>query len=125
MKDRQGECLGKISHPYRVWKAYKHKFSENTELVIGRSLNHFPTNLYADQLKYCLDLVATNIPLTHTLVLFKPLGKSDHQSILGSIYTSPIGDAASRRQVWCWSKANQQALKAAVASANWTDVPGA
>ena len=39
MKDRQGECLGKISHPYRVWKVYKHRFSENTELAIGRTLN--------------------------------------------------------------------------------------
>ena len=38
MKDRQGECLGKISHPYRVWKVYKHRFSENTELAIGRTL---------------------------------------------------------------------------------------
>ena len=32
------ECLGKISHPYRVWKVYKHRFSENTELAIGRTL---------------------------------------------------------------------------------------
>ena len=38
MKDRQGECLGKISNPYRVWKVYKHRFSENTELAIGRTL---------------------------------------------------------------------------------------
>ena len=38
MKDRQGECLGKISHPYRVWKVYKHRFSENTELATGRTL---------------------------------------------------------------------------------------
>ena len=37
MKDRQGECLGKISHPYRVWKVYKHRFSENTEFAIGRT----------------------------------------------------------------------------------------
>ena len=39
LKDRQGESLGKISHPYRVWKVYKHRFSENTELAIGRTLN--------------------------------------------------------------------------------------
>ena len=39
MKDRQGECLGKISHPYRVSKVYKHRFSQNTELAIGRTLN--------------------------------------------------------------------------------------
>ena len=37
MKDRQGECLGKISHPHRVWKVSKHRFSENTELAIGRT----------------------------------------------------------------------------------------
>ena len=48
-------------------------------------LNHFPTNLYADQLKSCLDLVSTNIPLTHTRSL-QPLGNSDHLSIVGSIY---------------------------------------
>ena len=41
MKNRQGECLGKISHPYRVWKVYKHRFSENTELAIGRTLKKF------------------------------------------------------------------------------------
>ena len=51
-------------------------------------LNHFQTNLYADQLKSCLDLVSTNIPLTHTRSL-QPLGNSDHLSIVGSIYTSP------------------------------------
>ena len=39
MKDRQGECLGKISQPYRVWQVSKHRFSENTELAIGRTLN--------------------------------------------------------------------------------------
>ena len=39
MRDRQGECLGKISHPYRVWKVYKQKFSENTKLALGRTLN--------------------------------------------------------------------------------------
>ena len=38
MKDRQGEWLGEISHPYRVWKVYKHRFSDNTELAIGRTL---------------------------------------------------------------------------------------
>ena len=37
MKNRQGECLGKISHLYRVWKVYKHRFSEDTELAIGRT----------------------------------------------------------------------------------------
>ena len=40
MKDRHGECLGKISNPYRVWKVYKHRFSENTELARGRTLTH-------------------------------------------------------------------------------------
>ena len=38
MKDHQGECLGKISHPYRVWKVYTQSFSENTELATGRTL---------------------------------------------------------------------------------------
>ena len=37
MKDRRGECMGKISHPYRVWKVSKQRFSENTELAIGRT----------------------------------------------------------------------------------------
>ena len=46
MKDRQGECLGKISHPYRVWKVYKHRFSENTELAIGRTLITRPREIY-------------------------------------------------------------------------------
>ena len=32
-------------------------------------LNHFPTNLYADQLKSCLDLVSTNIPVTGTVII--------------------------------------------------------
>ena len=47
MKDRQRECLGKISHPYRVWKVYKHRFSENTELAIGRTLTRKRTSLVA------------------------------------------------------------------------------
>ena len=87
--------------------------------------NHFPTNLYADQLKSCLNLVSTNMPPTHTRSL-QPLGNSDHLSL--SIYrrvtyaSSKYDVAESRRQVWCWSKANQQELKAAVASVNWTDV---
>ena len=30
MKDRQGECVGKVLHPYRVWKAHKQWLLENT-----------------------------------------------------------------------------------------------
>ena len=30
MKDHQGECLGKISHPYRLRKVYKQRCSEKT-----------------------------------------------------------------------------------------------
>ena len=30
MKDHRRECFGKISHPYRVWKVYKQRCSENT-----------------------------------------------------------------------------------------------
>ena len=37
MKDPQGESFGKISHTYRVWKVYKHRFSENTELAERRT----------------------------------------------------------------------------------------
>ena len=33
MKDHRGEYFGKISHPYRVWKVYNQRFSENTELA--------------------------------------------------------------------------------------------
>ena len=45
MKDRQGECFGKISNPYRVWKVYKHMFSENSKLPTGRTLRQDPLDL--------------------------------------------------------------------------------
>ena len=42
MKDHQGECFGKISHPYRVWKVYKQRFSENT-LIFSHMENLNPS----------------------------------------------------------------------------------
>ena len=42
-----------------------------------QQLNHFPTNIYADQLKSCLDLISTDIPSVRSRST-EPLGKSDH-----------------------------------------------
>ena len=36
MKDRQGECLGKILRLYRVWKLYKQRLLEKGEQVFFR-----------------------------------------------------------------------------------------
>ena len=47
MKDRQGECLGKILHLDRVWKVYKQRFLEHTKLAIGRTLKS--TSAFARQ----------------------------------------------------------------------------
>ena len=84
-------------------------------------LNHFPTNIYADQLESCQDLVSTDIPSAYTWST-NPLGNSDHVVIAGSVETSPQPFVETRREVWCWSKVNQQELRNAVTSANWTDV---
>ena len=84
-------------------------------------LNHFATNIYADQLKSCLDLISTDIPSVHTRST-EPLGKSDHVAIVGYIQTSHGSDAPDSRQIWCWSKANANDLRDEVNSRNWTDV---
>ena len=45
-KIAKGNLSGKISHPYRVWKVYKHRFSENIELAIGRTLIRLKRSLF-------------------------------------------------------------------------------
>ena len=84
-------------------------------------LNHFPTNIYADQLKSRLDLISTDISSVHTRST-EPLGKSDHVAIVGYMQTSLGSDASDSRQIWCWSKANTNDLKDEVNSRNWTDM---
>ena len=79
------------------------------------------TNIYADQLKSCLDLISTDIPSVHTRST-EPLGKSDHVAIVGYIQTSHGRDTPDSRQIWCWSKANANDLRDEVNSRNWTDV---
>lgn len=85
-----------------------------------RQLNSFPTNLYAGQLRSCLDLVATNISSTTTCSL-PPLGSSDHVVVLGSIYETSAPQPALR-DVWCWSKADVKGLQTALKGADWSPV---
>ena len=84
-------------------------------------LNHFATNIHADQLKSCLDRISTDIPSVHTRST-EPLGKSDHVAIVGYIQTSHGSDSPDSRQIWCWSKANANDLRDEVNSRNWRDV---
>ena len=86
--------------------------------------NHFPTNIYAGQLRSCLDLVATDIPSLHTRGI-DPLGCSDHVTIIGNIqaHHDQEGETAvNRKEVWCWSKANIDELRRATSSTNWAEV---
>ena len=86
--------------------------------------NHFPTNIYAGQLRSCLDLVATDIPSLHTRGI-DPLGCSDHVTIIGNIqaHHDQEGETAvNRKEVWCWSKANIDELRSATSSTNWAEV---
>ena len=86
--------------------------------------NHFPTNIYAGQLRSCLDLVATDMPSLHTRGI-DPLGCSDHVTIIGNIqaHHDQEGETAvNRKEVWCWSKANIDELRSTTSSTNWAEV---
>ena len=81
--------------------------------------HHFPTNIYAGQLRSCLDLVATDIPSLHTRGI-DPLGCLGHVTIVGNIQTlhDQEGETAgNRKEVWCWSKIDE--LRSATTWANW------
>ena len=78
----------------------------------------FPTHTHAGQLKSCLDLIATDLDDV-TLTSLPPLGLSDHVQILASIPSRHFQNTRSTmlahtKKVWCWSKANNGALKEAI-----------
>ena len=86
----------------------------------------FPTHTHAGQLKSCLDLIATDLDDV-TLTSLPPLGLSDHVQILASIPSRHFQNTRSTmlahtKKVWCWSKANNAALKEAIIKdANWDE----
>jgi len=84
-------------------------------------LNSFPTNVYGEQLRGCIDVVCTDQPegvVTHSL---SPVGNSDHVVIHGAIATLPDPKPGKRR-VRCWSRVDLPRLREAVRSATWEDV---
>lgn len=85
-----------------------------------RQLCSFPTNIYAGQLRSCIDLVASNI-LDLTVSTLPPLGNSDHVTVAGKFCCSATSVPA-HRTIWCWSKADVKGLQSAVKEADWTEV---
>ena len=86
---------------------------------------HFPTCVYAGQLKSCLDLVATNAhPLFVTSL--PPLGSSDHLTLLGELpnISDEPSKMAEQKLIFCWSKVDIENLKNKIRAADWTNVLG-
>ena len=83
-------------------------------------VNSFPTHIYGDSLKSCLDIVATDVPMLTTRSL-PPLGRSDHLVILGTFPTTERTEAVVNT-VWCWTRADLPKLKEAVSNTDWTAV---
>lgn len=110
--DNCGEMLQQLFHAYTL------------EQIVD-----FPTNIYSNRLKSCLDLAATNVVGVHISSL-PPLGRSDHVVLLGHL---PVEDLHSQRitdrnqvtaprTAWCWGRADLEGLKQAITDDDWTDV---
>lgn len=84
-------------------------------------LNSFPTNVYGEQLRGCIDIVCTDRPEGVVTKSLSPVGNSDHVVIHGVLTALP-DPKPGRRRVRCWSRVDLPRLREAVRSADWEDV---
>ena len=81
LHDHYTLLAGNVNAHNSCWYAEDTTDDAGDSLFGLEQLNHFPTKIYADQLKSCLDLISTDIPSVRTQST-EPLGKSDHVAIV-------------------------------------------